>query len=960
MTGHSYLDPDLCLHPMPSVTDRLKSIPVQIARRSRSFPLRSNLGLQLLALYMMFIGPVLLGALVFDYFTSNKLERDVKAADLALAHAIAQETDATLTNAARTVVNLATRQAVLNADVAGMREIFKDIVLGRSDINLIYRLDDNGIMRYHYPEGPPSTVGVDFSFRRYFAAAQNSTGPLFSDGRISPTTNKPVATAVMPLWDDAHHFRGVVATNLALDKLSDTLNIIRGEPSQGLVISIVDAKGQVIAYPDLLDTDLAGNTMLTVRQGDDQGLPDTMLPEWSSWHDDVVPRVLAGETGSLIVQAPDTSEWLRSYVPIPVARWGVIVQRPTRLAFATIRQFHHLLLIAIVVYLIGGILFWLALTRQVITPLEQLSEFSKKVGQRQERQHWRKIPLKPWSERPDQVGHLARSLATMAENIEAHVIELATLLETSRAVVRSLDANTVINTILDEVQRLLDVERCAIVALDERLEVFRIRASRGLSDGYVAHLRIEPSEPHSAAMRSLRSHRPVQIIDTELDECYTPFRERASAEGFRSLLAVPLLPPHAPPAVLILYHNEPYQYRETQLELISTFANQAAMAMEHAALYAQTDAQLQEQTRRLEAIVESLDSGLILESLEGNILYCNQHAVQLAGVRRSQACMKTSSELINDLLATATDPIAAHQAIQQALADPTMPAVDITRQNSDGQVQFLRIQVFQVTDARGQAIGRGQYWQDITRDKKIDRMKTTLLSTVSHELRTPLAAIKGYTTTLLAKDVEWDRETQLEFLQTISEETDRLTALVSNLLDLSRLEGGALQIQRELYPIDALLRETARREQLRLGNRLKLDIPSHLPALWIDRTRLETVIRNLLDNAAKYAPPDSHIELTAERHQGRVLIKVRDYGPGIPEEQRTKIFDRFYRGEIDSEHNIGGSGLGLAICKAFVKAHEGEIWVENGRPGAIFAFSLPIPTTVNLMESPHASTHFGR
>lgn len=942
---------------MTSTIARLKSIPTRIARRSRTFSLRSNLGLQLLALYVMFIGPVLLGALVFDYFTSNKLEHDVKAADLALAHAVAQETDATLINAARTVANLATRQAVLDGDVEGMHEIFKDIVLGRSDINLIYRLDEDGIMRYHFPEGPSSTVGVDFSFRHYFAAAKTSAGPLFSDGRISPTTNKPVATAVMPLWDDAHHFRGVVATNLALDKLSDTLNIIRGESNQELVISIVDAKGQVIAYPGLLDTDLAGNSMLTVRQGDDQGLPDTMLPEWSSWQDDVVPRVLAGETGSLIVQAPDKSEWLRSYVPIPVAQWGVIVQRPTRLAFATIQKFHHLLLLAVLIYLAGGVLFWLALSRQIITPLEQLSEFSTKVGQRQERQHWKQVPLQSWTGRRDQVGHLARSLTTMAENIEAHVIELSTLLETSRAVVRSLDANTVINTILDEVQRLLDVERCAIVALDERLDVFRIRAGRGLSDDYVEHLRIEPSEPHSVAMRSLRTRRPVQIVDTQQEEEYTQFRHRANKENFRSLLAVPLLPPHAPPAVLILYHTEPHRYDKTQLELISTFANQAAMAMEHAALYAQTDAQLQEQTRRLEAIVESLNSGLILESITGDILFCNQHAAQLAGIRRSQACMTTSSKLIEALLATATDPDAARQAIAQALVDPTRPAVDVRRRTANGRTQILRIQVFQVTDARGQAIGRGQYWQDITRDKEIDRMKTTLLSTVSHELRTPLAAIKGYATTLLAKDVEWDRATQLEFLQIISDETDRLTALVSNLLDLSRLEGGALQIQRELYPIDTLLHEVARHEQMRLGNRLQLDIPSYLPALWIDRARLETVIHNLLDNAAKYAPADTHIELTAERHQGRVLIKVRDYGPGVPEDQRTRIFDRFYRGEMESEHDIGGSGLGLAICRAFVEAHEGEIWVEDGRPGAIFAFSLPIPTPVNLMEQKHASTY---
>ncbi len=930
------------------------------SRPVRPMSLRHNLGLQLLALYIMFIVPVLVGALVFDFFANQRLRHDVQAADLALAQAIARETDAALSNATRTVVNLATQQAVREADPAGMREIFKDIMLGRSDINLIYRLDANGIMLYHYPEGPSSTVGVDFSFRRYFKAARQSAGPVYSDGRISPTTNRPVATAVMPLWDDAHRFMGVVATNLALEKLSDTLSVIRGDPSQRLIVSIVDGRQQIIAYPGLLDTDLSGESMLMVRKGEDVGLPDTMLPEWSNWRDNVVPAVLAGETGSQVVEAPDGSKWLRSYVPIPAAGWGVIVQRPTAVAFATLYSFQRLLFIAIVVYLAGGVLFWIALRRQVIIPLEKLAEFSIRVGRVPGQREWQQVPLDVWSTRHDQVGRLARSLTEMAENIETHFVNLATLLETSRTVVRSLDANTVINSILDEVQRLLDVDRCAIVALDERLAVFRIQASRGFSEHYVQQLRIEPGEPYSPAMRSLRLRRPVQIADTEEDEDYRPFRERAREEGFRSLLAVPLLPQHAPPAVLLLYQNDPHTYSETQLELISTFANQAAMAMEHAALYAQTDAQLQEQTRRLEAIVESMDSGLILESLEGEILFCNQQAADIAGVRRSSARGRTRGELLDALLANADDPESARQAIVQAMTSSEQKHIDISRRLANGRRQYLRLSIFPVTDARGHLIGRGQYWQDISHDKEIDSMKSTLLSTVSHELRTPLATIKGYATTLLASDVEWDAQSQREFLQIISDEIDRLATLVSNLLDLSRLDGGSLQIQRAFYPIDALLSEVATHQRRYLGDRLQLHLPADLPALWIDRARLETVIRNLLDNAAKYAPPHTPIELSAEVQEEGVVIKVRDYGPGVPGEQHQLIFERFYRGNGDEPHQVGGSGLGLAISKAFVEAHGGKIWVEDAHPGAIFALSLPHPSTTPHPEVDYASTHPGR
>ena len=137
----------------------------------RNISLRHDLGIQMLALYVLFIGPVLIGALIFDNFSRKTLENDVQAADLALAHAVALETDAALTNAAHTVVNLATRQEVIDADPNAMQDIFRGITLGRSDINLIYRLGPDGVMLYHYPHGPSSTVGVDFSFRRYFQRA---------------------------------------------------------------------------------------------------------------------------------------------------------------------------------------------------------------------------------------------------------------------------------------------------------------------------------------------------------------------------------------------------------------------------------------------------------------------------------------------------------------------------------------------------------------------------------------------------------------------------------------------------------------------------------------------------------------------------------------------------------------------------------------------------------------------
>ncbi|MCO6451683.1 MAG: GAF domain-containing protein [Caldilineales bacterium] len=910
---------------------------------SNGTSLRNDLGLQVLALYLLFIGPVLLGALIFDNLTRANLQEDAQAADLALARAIALETNATLGNAVHTVQSLAGQQAVMNTDVDGMAPLFRDVALARNDVNLVYRLGPDGIMIYHYPEGPSSTVGVNFSFREYFQAALQSDGPIFSNGRISPTTGQPVATAVMPLYDASGAFTGIVATNLALENLSDTLKAVAEDiEDRGLIISVVDAGGQVVAHPGLPDATIPAEAMLSVRHSEDLGLPEYLLPDWDAWNDGVVERVLSGASGTTISTAPDESEWVRSYVPVPAAGWGVIVQRPTDIAFATIRRYHRLLLAAIAIYLAGGIVFWWALSRRVMAPLERLAEYSQRVGRRTAADELAEVGLEPLSKRQDQVGHLARSLTAMASAIDQRFRELSTLLETSRSVVSSLDSSQVIDNIVAEVQRLLDVDRAAVVVHDRRLDVFRIRASRGLSPGYVEQLRIEPSEPHSAAMEALRSQAVVEITDVDMNPIYSDeMRTRAHVEGFRSLLAVPLITQHAAPAALVLYRNEPHQYSTADLELVASFANHAAMAMEHAALFAQSDASLQEQTRRLEAIVESLNDGLILASLTDDVLFCNQRAADMLGMRRAIARQRHATELTHALLSSSQDPAQALQSFQAAIGGGGAMSIDITRPGREGRPQDVRLHIFEVTDAGGELIGWGQYWQDITHDKDLDRMKSALLSTVSHELRTPLASIKGFASTLLAKDVEWDATAQREFIQTISDESDRLTTLVNNLLDLSRLEGGALRIQRELYSMGDLLEQAAARDGRRLDGRLRIQVQSNLPELWIDPPRMETVVRNLLENAAKYSPPDSDIELTAERQDGHIVVQVRDYGTGVPLDQQERIFDRFYRGEVERERRIGGAGLGLAICKGFVEAHGGRIWVQDAHPGALFAFSIP-------------------
>ncbi|HBY94205.1 MAG: ATP-binding protein [Ardenticatenaceae bacterium] len=881
---------------------------------SHWLPFRRDLGLQLLALYLLFVGPVIAAALIFDSFAGVRLQRDVKAADLALAQSIALETDASLQNALHTVAQLSLTPEVQSADLARLAALFGPITTGRSEINLIYLLDANGIMLYHYPEGPGSTVGTDFSFREYFQEALISREPLMSIGRISPTTEQPVATAVMPVRGPDGEFRGLVATNLALQHLSTTLGQIAASSTGGLRVSILDSSGQIVADAD----------------------PERLLSDARNDVPAEVAAVLGGASAATVGRDQAGREWLRSYVPISSAGWGVLVQRPADLAFASLRAFHGGLLVAISVFLIGGLFFWSMLSRRVIAPLEHLAAFSASIGQRavapSDRAH-----LTALSTRPDQMGHLIRSITRMEQDIERRFTEVATLLDTSTAVVSTLDSERVLDTILEQVRRLLDVNTCAIVALDQRAGEFRIRASRGLSADYAHRVRILPTEPTSPSMRAIRTGRPVQVSDTESEPDFHPMlRERARTEGYRSLVAAPLVARHAPAAALLIYRRDPHRFSPEEINLIANFANHASMAIENAALFALSDEKLREQTRILEAIVQSLNDGLILESPDGRVLYANRRICELADIAPEAVPTQNAAALRARLL---TRPAVDRPPSARASAASPGNDGEITLLHQ-GRLLDLRLESFDVTDERGQLIGRGQLWLDVTRDKELDRMRSALIATVSHELRTPLAAIKGNLSSLLADDVIWDAEAEREFLQVALTESDRLSALVTDLLDLSQIEAGTLVVRREPCTLRELVSRAAARA--RPGERLRLDLPPSLPILHADPARIEAVLRNLIENAVKYSPPDSPIRLSAEQVDGHFLVRVSNTGPGISPEHREKIFDRFYRINSGLTRPTGGAGLGLAICRGFVQAHGGRIWVEPREAGAEFAFTLPL------------------
>ena len=226
---------------------------------------------------------------------------------------------------------------------------------------------------------------------------------------------------------------------------------------------------------------------------------------------------------------------------------------------------------------------------------------------------------------------------------------------------------------------------------------------------------------------------------------------------------------------------------------------------------------------------------------------------------------------------------------------------------------------------------------------KLDKLKSDLLSNVSHELRSPLTSVKGIISSLLQEDIQWDDATRKMLLVGISEETDRLASLVTNLLNMSKLEAGVWRPEKTRCGLSEVVAETVERQRwVYRKHEFLMELEADLPEVAADSNQMKQVLANLLENAAAYSDEGTRVTVRARKVDGEVEVSVTDEGVGIAPEEKEKVFDKFYRG-AQRRRRPGGTGLGLAICQSIVSAHGGRIWVESelGR-GSTFRFTLPV------------------
>ena len=497
------------------------------------------------------------------------------------------------------------------------------------------------------------------------------------------------------------------------------------------------------------------------------------------------------------------------------------------------------------------------------------------------------------------------------------------LLEIARLLTQELDLEKLLQRILRVSIEML-AGQAGLIALKDA-DGWRVAAAHKIQAAFLSYL-----EP-------LLAEGKVRELDVrELNRMLKDLTYTASM-GLLNGTGLPLSAHGQLIGVIFIFRNYPDVFTANDRVLLQSFADQAAVAVFNARLYGQVNYEKQ----RLDALLDSAADGILILHADHTIERCNTAFERLFGLTRDQIVGQPHSQVVRWVPSpqgTTLDEAEAQgwgvapQAplyVEGDLDRPLPPPlpVGITYAplfSEDGRLRNIVVTV-----------------RDITHFRTAEEIKSTFISIVSHELRTPVALIKGYASTLRRDDAKWDRQVVKDSLAVIEDEADRLTTMIDDLLDASRLQAGGLSISRADVSLPALAARVAERLGTQSAKHtIVADFPAKFPVILGDETRLEQVLSNLVSNALKYAP-QGEIRITGAQAAGQVTVCVTDQGPGIDAREMQHIFERFYRSNT-AVKQTKGAGLGLYLARAIVEAHGGHMWADpKAVVGARICFSLP-------------------
>lgn len=336
---------------------------------------------------------------------------------------------------------------------------------------------------------------------------------------------------------------------------------------------------------------------------------------------------------------------------------------------------------------------------------------------------------------------------------------------------------------------------------------------------------------------------------------------------------------------------------------------------------------------KLEVVLENAVVGVIAVSDDGEPVIANAAAFDMLGTTRPWRLLES------ELSSAIPEPSLVH--LIRKVVDERTAVVNETIVLSSGR--HIEVSCAPIRELSPGKAGVVTVLHDITGLHQVEQARSDFVSMVSHELRTPLTSIKAYVDTLQRRDVEFDEETRAGFVGVISREAERMIRLINDILDLSRIEAGRLDLKPTLVDLPSLIGGAVSRTGLQSsGHSVVTDLPEEMAPVRAEAAKVEQVMLNLLGNAFKYSPPGSTVEVSVRRLKEKAMVSVRDHGIGIPASQLPHVFDKYTRAGSARGGGIRGAGLGLYVTKSIVEAHGGRIWAESEEGlGTTVIFTLP-------------------
>ncbi|MBW4439434.1 MAG: PAS domain S-box protein [Pleurocapsa minor GSE-CHR-MK-17-07R] len=507
------------------------------------------------------------------------------------------------------------------------------------------------------------------------------------------------------------------------------------------------------------------------------------------------------------------------------------------------------------------------------------------------------------------------------------------LLEISRAITERLELNEVLKRVVHASVVML-AGQSGVVALRDSTGRFKIRAVKGVPQDKFGAL-----DERMQAMIEVASERDPEILNAAL-------REMAAVIDATLIqtFAIPLTIAGEAVGLLIVFRNFQGGATPDDVQVLQSFADQAAIAVHNAQLYER----IMVDRKQLAAVVQHSADGVMILDASLRIMSFNRALERMTGWSTP------------DVIGLPLDEVFRFSHVERGDLQEAMmrgwPRADATESEDevytveadlvrrDGLSVSVGIRYAPLFNADRKLANIIANVRDVTNFRQAQQMQNVFISTVSHELRTPVTLIKGYAATLRREDVTWEPEFVREYSSVIEEEADRLTELIENLLTASRIQAeNTVKLNLADTDIEAIASRSVERFRTQTTRHtFKLEFAPDFPFVQGDETRLRQVLDNLLSNAIKYSPDGGTIRVRGTYNDAAITISVIDQGVGLSEQEMEHVFERFYRADSTLSRTTQGTGLGLYLSKAIVEAHGGSIHVEsNPGEGSTFAFTLP-------------------